>query len=88
MAAVPMKTQHIKVASRPPNKPPGILAALITALIIFNVLPKVSSQDLYWSGNAANPAVAGSGTWVTHSIQCSIFVEYYIDVAAYSNVDE
>src|SRR5208282_809582 len=65
MAAVPMNTQHIKVTTRPPNKPPGILAALITTLMIFNVLPKVWSQTpLYWADDAT-PATAGGGTWTT-----------------------
>jgi len=35
----------------------------ITSLLTFGVLPKVWSLDLFWTGNAANPAVAGSGTW-------------------------
>src|SRR5271165_5248989 len=65
MATDPMKTQNTKVATRPPNKLPGIFAALVTALITFNVLPKAWSVDLYWTGNGSTPAVAGSGTWVT-----------------------
>src|SRR5271165_4829532 len=74
MAAVPMNTQHIKVTTRPPNKPPGILAALITTLIIFNVLPKVWSQTpLYWTGNAPNPAVAVSGTWATAQFTAALW---------------
>ncbi|HMD42897.1 MAG TPA: autotransporter domain-containing protein [Candidatus Acidoferrum sp.] len=69
-----MNTQHIKVTTRPPNKPPGILAALITTLIIFNVLPKVWSQTpLYWTGNAPNPAVAVSGTWATAQFTAALW---------------
>jgi hypothetical protein len=37
----------------------------ITILLTFSVLPEVRGQDLFWTGTAANPAVAGSGTWVT-----------------------
>jgi outer membrane autotransporter protein len=67
MAALPMKTQHIKVGPQPPNKLPGVLAAFIAALLIFNVLPEASSLDLFWTGDpsgATAPAAAGSGTWV------------------------
>jgi outer membrane autotransporter protein len=64
MKAVPMQTSHIKVGYRPSNKLLGILAAFITLLITFSVLPDAWSQDLFWTGSAANPAVAGSGNWV------------------------
>src|SRR5271169_2697712 len=65
MAAVPMKTQHIKVTTQPPNKLPGILAAFITALLTFGVLAKAWGLDLFWTGNTPPPAAAGSGDWVT-----------------------
>jgi outer membrane autotransporter protein len=65
MAAMPMKTERIKVTTHFPNKLLGILAAFITALLTFSVLPKAWSADLFWTGNTANPAVGGSGPWVT-----------------------
>ncbi len=60
-----MKEQHIKVDTKSPNKLPGIVAAFITALITCIVPPKVWCIDLFWTGDAANPAIAGSGTWAT-----------------------
>jgi autotransporter-associated beta strand protein len=65
MPAVAMKTQHIKVDSHTSDKRPGVLAAFITVLLTFSFLPEIRSQDLFWTGTAANPAVAGSGSWVT-----------------------
>jgi hypothetical protein len=68
-----MKTQHIKGTTHTPDKFPGILAAFITALLTFNVLPKAWSADLFWTGNAATlPANAGSGAWVTPLASSSI----------------
>src|ERR1700730_6125655 len=65
MPAVAMKTQHIKVDSHTSDKRPGVLAAFITVLLTFSFLPEIRSPDLFWTGTAANPAVAGSGSWVT-----------------------
>src|SRR6516165_6725529 len=60
-----MKADLIKFAARSIENLQGILVGLITALIFFNVLPKTWSQDLFWTGSAASPALAGSGSWVT-----------------------
>jgi outer membrane autotransporter protein len=60
-----MKTQQIKVSSRHLDIFSDILATLITILLIIGVSPKGWSADLFWTGTAANPAVAGSGDWVT-----------------------
>jgi autotransporter-associated beta strand protein len=66
MAAIPMKTQHLKGITQIPNKLPGILVAFFTVLLFFEVLPEVLGQDLFWTGNINTPpAAAGSGTWLT-----------------------
>ncbi len=64
-----MKTPNIKDTTRPPNKLPGILAALIATLLIFDVLPNAWSVDLFWTGNPVTiPSAAGIGTWVTAAV--------------------
>ena len=61
-----MKTERINVTIYWSNKLPGILAAFVTAMLTFSVLPKAWSDDLFWTGTGViPPAVAGSGPWVT-----------------------
>src|ERR1700730_18890906 len=77
MPAVAMKTQHIKVDSHTSDKRPAVLAAFITVLLTFSFLPEIRSQDLFWTGTAANPAVAGSGSWVTPETPGGITWSYF-----------
>jgi uncharacterized protein with beta-barrel porin domain len=48
-----------------PNRLIGVPAVFITILLTFSVLPETRGQNLFWTGTAASPATAGSGTWVT-----------------------
>src|SRR5271165_2193843 len=61
--AIPMKAHLIKFTTQSIKNLRGILAAFITVLITFNVMPKAWGADLFWAGNATSPATAGSGTW-------------------------
>src|SRR5271166_5231858 len=63
--AIPMKAHVIKFIAQSIKNLLGILAGLFTTLIFFTVLPKAWGVPLFWTGNANNPATAGSGTWET-----------------------